>query len=288
LFDETWRLERATATAAPTLVRAGAAPPPGQAPSLPVVEADGFVWAWPGVGAPPPSLPTFAAPPPGYTVHAELTMDVPVDAGLLLENLLDLAHAPFTHTSTFARGWPVPDAVKFRAAAALAGAWDPYPIDMAHAPPTGVISRVGLTQPGAVDRRGGTAAACARHLHQLHCVLPAGRGRVRLLYRMCLDFWPWAARLPGASALWGAVAGRVMGEDLVLVAGQQDRLARGGDAWAHPAPYDKLAVRARRWRNAVAAAGGPLATGEEEGGAGEGGGDVRWVASGELLFGDSE
>lgn len=28
---------------------------------------------------------------------------VPVEHGLLIENLLDLAHAPFTHTSTFAK-----------------------------------------------------------------------------------------------------------------------------------------------------------------------------------------
>jgi len=31
-----------------------------------------------------------------------------VEHGLLLDNLLDLAHAPFTHTSTFAKGWSVP------------------------------------------------------------------------------------------------------------------------------------------------------------------------------------
>lgn len=45
---------------------------------------------------------------PVLQVHAELVMDVPVEHGLLLENLLDLAHAPFTHTSTFAKGWPIP------------------------------------------------------------------------------------------------------------------------------------------------------------------------------------
>jgi nitrite reductase/ring-hydroxylating ferredoxin subunit len=38
---------------------------------------------------------------------AEIEVEVPVEHGLLVENLLDLAHAPFTHTSTFARGWPV-------------------------------------------------------------------------------------------------------------------------------------------------------------------------------------
>jgi hypothetical protein len=43
--------------------------------------------------------------------------------GLLVENLLDLAHAPFTHTSTFARGWPVPEVVRFHASKLLAGNW---------------------------------------------------------------------------------------------------------------------------------------------------------------------
>ena len=37
----------------------------------------------------------------------EIEVEVPVEHGLLVENLLDLAHAPFTHTTTFARGWPV-------------------------------------------------------------------------------------------------------------------------------------------------------------------------------------
>ena len=35
--------------------------------------------------------------------------------------------------------------------------------------------------------------------------------------------------------------------------GQQDRLERGGDTWATPVSYDKLAVRYRRWRNIDAA-----------------------------------
>lgn len=39
-------------------------------------------------------------------------MELPIEHGLLLDNLLDLAHAPFTHTSTFAKGWSVPRFVK--------------------------------------------------------------------------------------------------------------------------------------------------------------------------------
>ena len=44
---------------------------------------------------------------------------------------------------------------------------------------------------------------------------------------------------------------QVLGEDLVLVSGQQERLQRGGDTWANPVSYDKLAVRYRRWRNGL-------------------------------------
>ncbi len=48
------------------------------------------------------------------------------------------------------------------------------------------------------------------------------------------------------------VAGQVLGEDLVLVLGQQDRMQRGDDTWNFPVSYDKLAVRYRRWRNSIA------------------------------------
>ena len=46
---------------------------------------------------------------------------------------------------------------------------------------------------------------------------------------------------------------QVMGEDLVLVSGQQDRMLRGADVWSNPVAYDKLGVRYRRWRNSVTA-----------------------------------
>jgi chlorophyllide a oxygenase len=47
------------------------------------------------------------------------------------------------------------------------------------------------------------------------------------------------------------MANQVLGEDLRLVVGQQDRLAEGSDTWANPVAYDKLGVRYRRWRNSL-------------------------------------
>ena len=70
---------------------------------LHTVVQDGMVTVWAGVGAPTKPLlpPGSLLPPSHYVIHAELVVpDVPVEWGLLVENLLDLAHAPFTHTAS--------------------------------------------------------------------------------------------------------------------------------------------------------------------------------------------
>lgn len=125
-----------------------------------------------------------------------------------MENLLDLAHAPFTHTTTFAKGWPIPDLVKFKAGEYLGGNWEPYPIDMTFQPPCCVLSTIGLAQPGKI-LRGQRADSCKNHLHQLHVCLPSKPGHTRLLYRMSMDFMHWAIWVPGIQAFWKRIAGQV-------------------------------------------------------------------------------
>jgi len=234
---------------------------------------DGMVMVWPGSCAPAEELPSHFAPPEGYTIHAELVIeDVPVEHGLLMENLLDLAHAPFTHTGTFAKGWGVPNMVRFASRklrkegdgwhdisnflvnGRSEGSWKPYPIDMKFLAPCMVDSHIGLAQAGAVGKgaqftEGVTAMECEKHLHQLHVCLPSTPGRTRLLYRMSLDFAYWAKYVPGIEYIWTEMANQVLGEDLRLVTGQQDRMQRGGRVWAHPVAYDKLGLVYRRWRN---------------------------------------
>lgn len=221
--------------------------------SLPCLERDGVIWVWPGEETPHANLPLTSPPSKKYRIHAELVLELPVEHGLLMENLLDLAHAPFTHTSTFAKGWPVPSMVQFRtaAAAALRGHWEPYPIDMEFRPPCMVLSTIGLAKPGKLD--GKSAQDCSKHLFQLHCCVPSSRGKTRLLYRMALDFATWAKYVPFVEKVWSSLANQVLAEDLRLVLGQQDRMQRGANVWNTPVGYDKLGVRYRRWRNAVEA-----------------------------------
>ncbi|KAK3271822.1 hypothetical protein CYMTET_19845 [Cymbomonas tetramitiformis] len=224
-----------------------------QVTALECREEDGLIYVWPSLDKKPDvGVPSELLAPPGdkFIIHSEISLEVPVEHGLLVENLLDLAHAPFTHTSTFARGWPVPDAVKFQLLTALGGNWEPYPIDMTFLPPVMTLSTIGLNQPGNIVRNV-RAQDCEKHLHQLHVCIPSRKGHTRLLYRMSLDFLPWIRHLPGIKKVWRAMADQVLGEDLRLVLGQQERLLQGGDTWMNPVAYDKLAVRYRRWRNSL-------------------------------------
>lgn len=217
--------------------------------SLPCFEKEGMIWVWPGSDPPSATLPSLQ-PPKGFQIHAEIVMELPVEHGLLLDNLLDLAHAPFTHTSTFAKGWQVPSLVKFLTpASGLQGYWDPYPIDMEFRPPCMVLSTIGISKPGKLE--GQNTQQCATHLHQLHVCLPSSRQKTRLLYRMSLDFAPLLKHVPFVDHLWRHFAEQVLNEDLRLVVGQQERMINGANVWNWPVSYDKLGVRYRLWRDAV-------------------------------------
>ncbi|KAI6675892.1 hypothetical protein NL676_036688 [Syzygium grande] len=174
-----------------------------------------MIWIWPGDDASDAILPSLL-PPSGFVVHAEIVMELPVEHGLLLDNLLDLAHAPFTHTSTFAKGWSVPSLVKFLTpASGLQGYWDPYPIDMEFRPPFMVLLTIGISKPGKLE--GQSTPQCATHLHQLHVCLPSTTNKTRLLYRMSLDFAPLLKQVPFVQYLWRHFA-------------EQSRTAEGAEA----------------------------------------------------------
>lgn len=57
--------------------------PPAHLPTYRLLPCAGFVWVWPGWET-PGELPSFAMPPQGFTIHAQLEMEVPVEHGLLV------------------------------------------------------------------------------------------------------------------------------------------------------------------------------------------------------------
>ena len=62
-------------------------------PAMPAVEQDGLIWAWAGDSVPALQLPRFA-PPPGFRLVAEVTLEVEAQWGAMLEGLLDIAQRP--------------------------------------------------------------------------------------------------------------------------------------------------------------------------------------------------
>ncbi|GMI89594.1 ARABIDOPSIS THALIANA CHLOROPHYLL A OXYGENASE, CHLORINA 1, CHLOROPHYLL A OXYGENASE [Hibiscus trionum] len=217
--------------------------------ALPCLEQEGMIWIWPGDDTPMATLPSLQ-PPPGFEIHAEFVMELPVEHGILLDNLLDIVHAPFVHTSTFAKGWTVPSSVKFLSpASSLRGHWDSYPIDMEFQPPCMMLSTIGISKPGKLE--GQSTTESTRHLHQLYICIPSSRNKTRLLYRMSLDFAPVLKHIPFMNHLWRHFAEQVLNEDLRLMIGQQERMLNGANIWNLTVDYDKLGFRYRLWRKAV-------------------------------------
>jgi phenylpropionate dioxygenase-like ring-hydroxylating dioxygenase large terminal subunit len=70
--------------------------------AYPVQETQGYVWVWPGNKslAKPNTIP-FLQPPFGSPM--EVAVDLDIEFSLMVENLLDPAHLPFTHEGTLAK-----------------------------------------------------------------------------------------------------------------------------------------------------------------------------------------
>ncbi|KAL3641259.1 hypothetical protein CASFOL_016227 [Castilleja foliolosa] len=217
--------------------------------ALPCFEQEGMIWIWPGNDPPTANVPSLL-PPPGFQIHAEIVMELPVEHGLLLDNLLDLAHAPFTHTSTFAKGWSVPRLGEFLdtgiGSARLLG-----PVSDRHGIPTALH--------GTIDDRHLEAREIRRAEHKR--VFNASSPTSRLfalveteneaVVQNVARFRPYTQARPFHGALVETFRRKVLNEDLRLVQGQQERMLNGANVWNWPVSYDKLGVRYRQWRDAI-------------------------------------
>lgn len=228
----------------PTLGPGDPIPRAADASAHPTEEVQGVVWVWLGEPAHADRSAIRHDPEidaPGWA-HVDMIHEFDLDHGLMLENLLDPSHLPFTHEGTLA---------KRRDAQPLEIEMHPHERGIrgtvrrarksSHAP-----QRFSFDPPCTI-RLDLVPRAGWKFIQVQHCVpLEVERPRMRLLSRMVRNWLTWA---PGATWLTHLGSRRVLDQDTAMLLGQQARLARGAEPWNCPVGADRLAVEYRRWRD---------------------------------------
>lgn len=228
-------------------------PAASRATALPCQERHGMVWVWAGTpGGQPEDLPCerlFAEQgSPGWSTLG-FTRDIEIPHELMIENLLDPAHLPFTHEGTLARRT---DAQALEVVVEDCGE-----------------TLLGITRwpasPGRAEQRFTFQPPCAVRLDlkagagkmvQLHFCVPLDRRRMRMNFWFFTDFMTWTSHVPGAAWLMGRYNERIVGQDLEMLAGQARQLDRGARPWGASVPADRMAIGYRKWFQRASGVGG--------------------------------
>jgi len=228
----------------PTLREGAPIPAAAAASALVATEVDRLVWVFLGdpdradvqkiVQHPEVSDPDWQS--------VDMSFDFDLDHDLLIENLLDPSHLPFTHHLTLSRrreAQPLDVSVE-----AIAGGFR----GMARKTrgsraPAGTFT---FLAPCTVRLDLSSERAGFVQIH--HCVpldCDPTRPRVRLLSRMIRNRF---TRVPGLQALTRLGSRAILYQDLAMLSGQQRRLAAGANPWSCPVEADRIALEYRRWQ----------------------------------------
>ncbi len=233
----------------------GELPPGAKVASLPVAEAHGGIWFWPGEPerADPALIPDFAFIDAGGPIErAAYVMDV--HCQLIADNLLDLSHAEFLHVESFGtNGSLFSHGVQTVEQDESGAVWNKW--DMRAAPPPGWAAGM-VGEGGRVDqalhirwhapanlalfiemRRSGEAAPLVPPMANPHILTPETQGSTHYFF----------THAPGEEE--AAQARRVfLEEDEPMITAQAEAMG-GADFWdLKPVilPSDKAAVLVRR------------------------------------------
>jgi chlorophyllide a oxygenase len=236
-----WQYDRAGRCARIPSLAAGAAAPDGACVrAYPCVERAGLIWVWPGdaqradddAGAALGDLD-------GWCV-VRGSLDLDVDHGLVIENLLDLAHAPFAHEGTLASRDEACglDVAISQGARGVRGVF--------RRAEDGCVSAqsVSFEAPCAV-RFDLEAGPDEGRITQVHHAVPLARGRTRWMWRVARD---WLRDVPALDAVLAGRAAAVVDQDARLLRAQQSRIDQGAPAWGCAVPADAAALAYRAWR----------------------------------------
>jgi chlorophyllide a oxygenase len=179
---------------------------------------------------------------PGYPEQPsiEKAFDLDCDHSLMIENLLDPAHLPFTHVGTISKRSEM------------------RPI---RADTTITETEAILTVFSTLKKGGEVKDKVASHffppchvqvnrgigMHQrMHCV-PLRPGHMRLLYYFGRNFIPWIDRMPIVYDYFDRLVDKIVFQDYELLHGQTLRLRQGANPWQTPIQADLPPKKYRQW-----------------------------------------
>jgi phenylpropionate dioxygenase-like ring-hydroxylating dioxygenase large terminal subunit len=233
-------------------------PPRSKVRSLPVAEAQGMVWIWPGdADLVDPSLLPLVEDLDADGVHrVDFQMDLPYDQSYLIENIIDVAHIHIAH-----------DGIRGGGHRHLAR---PLTFDVLQDDARGIVSRYrsqALTASEAADNSPLLEALVefsAPSLVRYRSVyrnpaliaglalysIPLGRSRCRLLYRKFSNFSDARERRkPRWLEHW--IQCTILEQDMGVVVGQHAAIERADvplqDLWLPLRSSDRLVIAYRRW-----------------------------------------
>lgn len=224
----------------PTLRSGDPIPKASTVPHYPIVEKQGILWVWMGDADKADPSRIILHPEiedPAYT-SPSIARDIPVDYSLIIENLLDPSHVPFTHDGTIGRR---KDA-------------QPLNLELVEHPRDGLKAlfrnsrepeRVsGFTFEPPCTVRLDLVVKPGWSLIQVHHCIPLAPGKMRILGFLARN---WARWIP--DWIMRMQSNRILDQDLEMLLGQQVRLEQGARPWNCPVKEDGLAARYRRWHD---------------------------------------
>lgn len=239
----------------PALLEGRSIPGNASVYAYPIEEIDGIIWVWPGSlgheGCKRSKIPRII-PDFGYPFFQAVDMDI--DHSLLIENLLDPAHLPFTHDGT------------------LSSRSNAGPIEMKHIHVEfgNKFSRdldysIGvLTATMDLSNKSGDTHTefyflppCTvmlhhtfpngKRFHQVMVCVPRKPGHLRLLYCHSFEGLPPLHLIPGFNWYMDKYVAKIQFQDYELLHGQQARLQQGSKAWHSQIQVDGLPKQYRIW-----------------------------------------
>jgi phenylpropionate dioxygenase-like ring-hydroxylating dioxygenase large terminal subunit len=225
----------------PALGEGRASPPRSCVPAKLTIVKHGLVWVHSGV-AKELALDDkydqlFSESENSYRADYSIDLDIPHE--LMVENLLDPSHLPFTHHGTLSKrekASPIDFTVEHasdRISSIATVVNDSNTIDFVFIKPYVVCFDV--------------AFSANKGMRQVHFCIPVAKNKMRLNSVFFYKNMSWFKFIPFMGALQRRMSRKIVQQDIAMLVGQHKNLLLGAKAWNQAISADKMAQSYRNW-----------------------------------------